>query len=56
MEMFLNMVATPGFWRGVTYFLMAAGIKIEPDMENSIIALGLAVSGFIHVVAAKKPK
>ena len=40
---------TPGFWRGITYFVTSAGIALEPSQVDAIIALGLAVVGAIHV-------
>lgn len=46
--MLYNLIASPGFWRGVTYILMAGGITLAPDQENAIIAAGLALSGVIH--------
>lgn len=53
--MLLNMIASPGFWRGLTYLATAAGITLAPDQENSIIAAGLAISGIIHAFFATKP-
>lgn len=55
-DWFLNLISSPGFWRGVTYFTMAAGVKLAPEQENSIIAGGLAVAGLIHSFAAAKSK
>ena len=53
--MLLNMIASGGFWRGITYLAMSAGITLAPDQENAIIAAGLALAGLIHAFVASKP-
>lgn len=53
--MLLNMIQSPGFWRGLTYIAMAGGITLEPDQENAIIAGGLAIAGIIHAFGASRP-
>lgn len=54
--MLLNMISSPGFWRGITYLAMAGGITLAPAQENAIIAAGLAISGLIHAFIAVRPK
>jgi hypothetical protein len=56
MDWLINLISSPGFWRGVTYLAMAGGIKLEPDQENSIIAGGLAIAGAIHAFSASRPR
>lgn len=56
MGVIINMIASPGFWRGVVYFAMAGGITLDPDQQNAIIAAGLALSGAIHAFSSAKPK
>jgi hypothetical protein len=56
LDLFSNLLSSPGFWRGAVYIGMAAGIKIDPEQENSIIAGGLAISGAIHAFSASRPK
>lgn len=51
-----NLIASPGFWRGMVYFITAAGITLDPGQENAIIAAGLAISGLIHAFVATRPK
>jgi hypothetical protein len=51
-----NLIASPGFWRGLVYLAMAGGIRLEPDQENAIIAGGLGISGAIHAFAASRPR
>lgn len=53
--MLLNMISAPGFYRGITYLAMAAGITLEPAQENAIIAAGLAIAGLIHAFVASRP-
>lgn len=54
MEWLGNIIACPGFWRGVVYFAMAGGIALDPDQQNAIIGVGLALSGIIHTFGAAK--
>lgn len=59
MEWLENLIASPGFWRGVIYLGTAGGITLAPDQENAIIAAGLALSGIVHAFTsakASKPK
>jgi len=37
-------------WRGIIAIITAAGVNISPELQNSIVALGLAVMGLIGVV------
>lgn len=54
MEWFVNWVASPGLWRGAVYMLMAAGVTLDPNQQNAIIAGGLALSGLIHAFTTAK--
>ena len=36
-------------WRGLAALLTALGVKLHPEMQDSIIAAGLAVIGLINV-------
>lgn len=54
--MIYNLIANPGFWRGVVYFITAAGITLAPTQENAIIAGGLAIAGIIHAFGAATGK
>jgi hypothetical protein len=36
-------------WRGIIMVATAAGLKLEPDAANAIIAAGLALVGLINV-------
>jgi len=51
-----NLIASPGFWRGLVYILMAAGIQLDPSQEAAIVSAGLALSGIIHAWAAHTGK
>lgn len=48
----MNLIASPGFWRGIIYLATAGGITLAPEQENAIIAAGLALSGLVHAFAA----
>jgi len=36
-------------WRGIIAISMSLGLTIEPDLQNHIIAVGLALIGAINV-------
>lgn len=50
----LNFISSPGMWRGIVYWMMSAGIVLEPDEQNAIIAVGLALAGLIHAFSEGK--
>lgn len=54
--MIYNLISSPGFYRGLVYVAMAAGITMDESQQNSIIAAGLAISGIIHAFASAKSK
>jgi hypothetical protein len=41
----------PSTWRGLTMIASACGIVLNPDVATAIVALGMAVSGLIGVLA-----
>jgi hypothetical protein len=44
----------PSTWRGLTLLLTALGIPLAPGVADAVIAVGLAVAGFIGAVAPDK--
>ncbi len=36
-------------WRGLVLILTAAGVRLDPDQEDAIVATGLAIAGLIGV-------
>ena len=44
---FYDRLREPSTWRGVIMLVTAIGIPIAPDQAESIVAIGLAVSGAI---------
>lgn len=44
----------PSTWRGFVLLLTAAGVPIAPELADAIVSIGLAVAGFIGVVAPDK--
>jgi hypothetical protein len=40
-------------WRGIIALITAAGIVIQPELQEGIIAAGLALIGLINVVKNK---
>jgi len=37
-------------WRGIILLLTAAGVRLEPEFQNAIIAAGLSIVGLINVI------
>jgi hypothetical protein len=37
-------------WRGFILLATAAGLRLEPELQNQIIASGLALVGLINVI------
>jgi len=37
-------------WRGLILISMAVGVKIEPELQESIIVAGLGLVGLINVI------
>lgn len=37
-------------WRGLILLATAAGVRMEPELQNQIIASGLALVGLINVI------
>lgn len=37
-------------WRGLILLATAAGVRLEPELQNQIIASGLALVGLINVI------
>jgi len=41
-------------WRGILLILTAVGLKLEPELQNAILAVGLSAVGLINVVRKGK--
>lgn len=41
-------------WRGLVALATAVGVSVSPELGEAIIALGLAVIGFLGVLTADK--
>jgi hypothetical protein len=54
MNYILERLSEPSTWRGLALIAAAAGLKINPELENSIIAVGMASSGLIGALAKDK--
>ena len=37
-------------WRGLILLTTAAGVRLEPEFQNAIIAAGLSLVGLINVI------
>lgn len=47
----LDQLRQPSTWRGLVLLASAFGFAIKPDVGEAIIAVGLAVSGLIGILA-----
>jgi hypothetical protein len=41
-------------WRGILLVATAVGVKLEPDLQNAILAAGLGLVGLINVLRKGK--
>lgn len=41
-------------WRGLLLIATALGVKLEPELQNAILAAGLSAIGLINVVRKGK--
>ena len=41
-------------WRGLILLATAAGVNLEPDLQNQIVAAGLGLVGLINVLRKGK--
>jgi hypothetical protein len=45
----LDRLSENSTWRGLILVAVALGVKIEPEMQNQIIAAGLGLVGTINI-------
>ena len=50
----LERLKEPSTWRGFTVFLTAAGIALDPESIDYIVATGLGVAGLIGALTKDK--
>lgn len=41
-------------WRGIILVVTALGLKLEPELQNQIVAAGLSLVGLINIVRKGK--
>ena len=46
----LERLYEPSTWRGIILVLTAAGVHISPELEKSIVSVGLSVVGLIGIL------
>lgn len=44
----------PSTWRGLIGLATAGGITLTPELQNAIMAIGLALIGLINVIVKEK--
>lgn len=50
----LDRLSENSTWRGIILVATAAGVKIAPDLQNQIVAVGLGLVGLINVIRKSK--
>lgn len=56
LEFLLARGKEPSSWRGLSLFLTAVGIYVDPTMYAQITTIGVGVAGLIGMVTADKKK
>jgi hypothetical protein len=41
-------------WRGIILVVTALGLKLEPELQNQIVAAGLSLVGLINIIRKGK--
>jgi len=50
MKYLIDRLSEPSTWRGLTLLLAALGVHIAPEMQDAIVATGIALAGLVGVV------
>jgi len=50
----LDRLSENSTWRGLILLATAAGVNLEPDLQNQIVAAGLGLVGLINVLRKGK--
>jgi hypothetical protein len=46
----LDRLSENSTWRGLILLATAAGVHLEPELQNQIVAAGLGIVGLINVI------
>jgi hypothetical protein len=53
-EYALNQLSQNSTWRGLILVATALGVKLDPELQNQILATGLGLVGLINVLRKGK--
>mgnify|MGYP003343975149 CR=1 FL=1 len=53
-DIILNRLAENSTWRGLILVGTALGLKLDPELQNQILAAGLGLVGLINVIRKGK--
>ena len=53
-DIILNRLAENSTWRGIILVGTALGLKLDPELQNQILAAGLGLVGLINVIRKGK--
>lgn len=54
LNLILNRLSENSTWRGLILLATALGLKLDPELQNQILAAGLGVVGLINVIRKGK--
>lgn len=54
MQYIISRAKEPSSWRGIILLLSLVGWQLQPDMQEAIIAAGVALSGLVGVCCPDK--
>ncbi len=50
----LDRAKEPSSWRGAILILTACGLRLEPQLQESILAVGLSATGLINLLRKER--
>jgi hypothetical protein len=51
MNIIIEKLKQESTWRGLIAIAMACGLQLDPELQNSILVVGLALMGIINIKA-----
>ena len=49
MNIIIEKLKEESTWKGLIAIAMACGIQLDPELQNSILTVGLAIMGLINI-------
>jgi len=48
-------LSQPSAWRGLIFIASSIGLVVQPELQNAIVAAGMALAGLVGVVVPDAP-